>query len=387
MCSDLLTPSQVLLSFILTAIFTFGAIVLGYFTNSIPATTLNRIDRLIVTKAKALLSRIGSSLRQEKRKSVNNDADAKALKALKKRRSEALEKFILTLSDQQLVTGLAILIAGYTRPCTISQYHFNIIAALAWFSSTTHLATLAVLRDYLIGHPVVRTWRVVGMVIMLVILMIAQFVQFFGRDLGAPAKCVFSNPIYGMPILVWIDFVVILNFLLFSYGNSVVHLYANDSTLSIMAWVSQKLKQRFGRSATTVTVLLARYEASVIPYAIQSSSVTRYRERHRDMRLIYGLRSLQALHSEQWNVKCRCELMFLVYIHHELMDSFFWRILWLIFGNTYGIIQIVVYRWSYQFVQIDGNEDDMGFGQIVPLLLLGLPVLAAGEVYYGMTAT
>src|ERR1700734_1263414 len=67
-----------------------------------------------------------------------------------------LERFILGLSDQQLVTGLAILITGYYLHCKISYYHFNLVINLAWFSSTTHLATLLALKEYFKKRPALR---------------------------------------------------------------------------------------------------------------------------------------------------------------------------------------------------------------------------------------
>ena len=113
--------------------------------------------------------------------------------ASRERRSKAMEKFVLSLSDQQLVTGLAILIAGSTRPCAISGHHFDIIAALGWFSSTVHLSTLAVLRDYLMNNPIMRNWRVVGMVAMLVFLVLAQTMVLAKSESTVPAVCVFEH--------------------------------------------------------------------------------------------------------------------------------------------------------------------------------------------------
>lgn len=85
-------------------------------------------------------------------------------------RQEALKKFVLTLSDQQLVTGVAILVAGFANWCTMSVYELNMVVALAWFSSATHLATLDVLRGYFRQNRVVRNWRMIGMVTIVLLL-------------------------------------------------------------------------------------------------------------------------------------------------------------------------------------------------------------------------
>jgi hypothetical protein len=64
------------------------------------------------------------------------------------------------LSDQQMVTGAALLCSGYSQlRCNISSFHWQIIIYLVWYSSFTHLATLTVLRRYLRDHKPVRWWR------------------------------------------------------------------------------------------------------------------------------------------------------------------------------------------------------------------------------------
>jgi hypothetical protein len=78
---------------------------------------------------------------------------------------QILEKILLGLSDTQLLTELAILIAGYAK-CSISIYHSNIVSDLAWFASGTHLSSLQILRGYLVRHPVTRTLRVILLLIM-----------------------------------------------------------------------------------------------------------------------------------------------------------------------------------------------------------------------------
>jgi hypothetical protein len=47
---------------------------------------------------------------------------------------------------------------------------------------------------------------------------------------------------------------------------------------------------------------------------------------------------------------------------------------------TYGLMQMVNYRWTFHDVKI---VNEMGFGQIMPLFLLVLPIFAAAEIYYG----
>lgn len=63
-------------------------------------------------------------------------------------------------SDQQLVTGLAILGSAFTQLFNnVSAYHWQILCYLAFFSSITHLTTLTVLRQYFRDHAGIRNWR------------------------------------------------------------------------------------------------------------------------------------------------------------------------------------------------------------------------------------
>ncbi len=66
----------------------------------------------------------------------------------------------------------------------------------------------------------------------------------------------------------------------------------------------------------------------------------------------------------------------------------------MMFGNTFGIMEIYSKRWDtyaapfteYTNYNVVGSESAMSFGQMVALLLLVLPVLAAGEAYYGIVS-
>jgi hypothetical protein len=88
-------------------------------------------------------------------------------KLSRKQREEAVTRFIVALSDQKLATGLAVLIAVTANQCTIRAPDFQIAFSLAWFSATTHLATLDSLVDYFVRHKTLRTWRVIGMLVVM----------------------------------------------------------------------------------------------------------------------------------------------------------------------------------------------------------------------------
>jgi hypothetical protein len=78
--------------------------------------------------------------------------------------SSVLRRLIISFSDNQLVTGLAILAGGFSQlNCGISALHWKVLIFLAWFSSLTHLATLFVLRQYFRERPAISLVRVILM--------------------------------------------------------------------------------------------------------------------------------------------------------------------------------------------------------------------------------
>ncbi|KAK2936877.1 hypothetical protein FoTM2_000093 [Fusarium oxysporum f. sp. vasinfectum] len=62
---------------------------------------------------------------------------------------------------------------------------------------------------------------------------------------------------------------------------------------------------------------------------------------------------------------------------HQCRGSFAWRLFWLWSGNVYGIVTIFTSRAVT--TGMSGNPNKMGFGQVVPLTLLALPIFAAME--------
>jgi hypothetical protein len=88
-------------------------------------------------------------------------AERVVLTLLQRRYEYAMEKSVLILSDTQLVTGLAILIAGYSQlSCGITSYHWQIMVYVAWFSSFTFLSAMAFLEGFFLANNSLRLIRV-----------------------------------------------------------------------------------------------------------------------------------------------------------------------------------------------------------------------------------
>jgi hypothetical protein len=108
---------------------------------------------------------------------------------------------VLVLADTQIVAGIAILVSGYASlDRCLSLYHWKILVDLAWFSSTTHLSALTLLRNHFHNHPGQRAVRGIFMGCMLVLLAVALIPtshlgqHFGGVPEGAYAKCFFKSP-------------------------------------------------------------------------------------------------------------------------------------------------------------------------------------------------
>lgn len=76
----------------------------------------------------------------------------------------ALKAAILGFSDQQVVTGISVLVAGYFQlPHGIASYHWKIVSNMAWFSTITHLATLTSLRAQALQNGTLKWVRIISM--------------------------------------------------------------------------------------------------------------------------------------------------------------------------------------------------------------------------------
>ena len=124
---------------------------------------------------------------------------------------EPLGKAVLMFSDQQIVTGIALLASGFSQlPTGLDAYHWQIVVYLAWFSSFTHLTTLTVRRSYFQDHPATRLWRVFFMLVTVTLLGVALLPtgnQFWLKPyneglitLGVPALCFFQSRNFNLSI-------------------------------------------------------------------------------------------------------------------------------------------------------------------------------------------
>lgn len=371
---------QVLAAFLVSALVTCGAIVFGYLSDSLPDSYFNEADRAIVTSwhdskvsriVVPFLYRIYFLLKRLVKKCLWMDTGTASRRRLTRaKRTEALSRFILSLSDQQLVTGLAILIAALSNRCFISFYEFDIVISLAWFSSTTHLATLDVLQEYLVANPVIRNWRVLGMISLMAMLLFGLLFQ--GNYLSntkLPLQCAIEQG--PKPTIASI---LVLLYLVVAYISRILPLYdPAKAKTTLPEWLGQKiLKLSLSHECHRRQISAEVYDRLLKEVLLENKLRLR-------SKWISDLRIRKRQTKNSQKVKDYDPVV--SFATNDYYESFLSQIPFVFFGISSGITQVVTFRWSLA-PNIKSNANQMTFGQIMPLLLLALPILAAAEIYY-----
>lgn len=274
-----------------------------------------------------------------------------------------IKKLALNLSDQQLLTGLAVLIAGFWTHCSISVYHFALVNDLAWFSATVHLTTLDMLQDYLIERPVFRNWRV-ALALAMALLLVASTVMRghyeWYDSWPYDAQCLFNNligNIGGTPrYLMTVSLVLIC----INYPLNVIPLYKRPMEV-LSPWLETK------------------------PRTAQAQAIENLKEKMSHMTPPTSFE-----HSMK-RFGCVLLIMFVSTIGWvyfaliALIGSNICSLALNIFWFAYSLWGIIGDR-DIPSSEMNGNENAMSFGQITPILLLSSIVLVFREAFDGMSS-
>lgn len=318
----------------------------AYFKDTLPRTCYNGFDNFILN-----------------RKPRNEDGE----------HVRSLESFILALSDQQLVSGLALVISiniirqGVQDLDTkISAYAYGNAVILAFFSCVIHLATIAVLCDYLKDRHYLKHLRIAVMIVV-VALLLQGLAETWTLSQTMTLRCAIANYSFlvyspekgemeakiGEPATVF-GFVVLLGLLISGYVRRIRQLYVNTPRAFPGYWEVTILANTIGwPTSSTADILEARRRlASKLP-------------------------------GQNLGFSGFCHLIFLV-IPESFNRSFMYEVVWLIFYFSFGISQL-----AYYLQVLDGSEKippisfEPRFGQLLPLILIVLPFLAMAEGYSG----
>ncbi|KAF2871605.1 hypothetical protein BDV95DRAFT_594689 [Massariosphaeria phaeospora] len=372
----------ILAAFLLSALMTIAAIIFGYLSDSLPDWYLNDLDKAMITKfqTKAVqfqslksISYLGSkwfTLKAWIHKRLGLQPPQPSPKLDRRECQEAVTRFILSLSDQQLATGLAILIAALSNQCTLSVQEFRITMSLAWFSSTTHLATLDSLRDYFISHGTIRNWRVFGMVAMLSLLVssfvICMILALEFSEPDVPVRCSpkdFPTPNQMRIVVDFMAWALALAILISNYGTKIIQSYGSE------------LGRKSGRERLTAWMVKTfdrkLPEMSDVEWGTVVDELRARRKADNRARLLLRVDTEQQ-RGHKW-------VLWLMAVR-SYEGSFLHLAPSIAFMLSYGFGQLAFFRFdTFLKVKVDSS---MGFGQITAMILLVLPILAAAEIYY-----
>lgn len=271
-----------------------------------------------------------------------------------------VERLVLSLSDQQLLTGLAVLIASFWTHCSISVYHFALVNDLAWFSASVHVTTLTVLRQYLHDNPLLRDWRVALMAILALLLVASTIMEGHHEWFDSwpyDAQCLFSNlsgNIGGAPRY-WM--LIGLTLISINYPLSIIPLFDRP-----MEFVDKWLDKKPRAARDQAIIRLREYKS----HMTSPNSITGRIKRFAYTLLILIVRGLS------------CTYFSLM----TLIGSNIFTLVLDIFWFAYSLWSIIGDR-DIPSSEMNGDENAMTFGQIMPILLLSSVVLVFWEAYAG----
>ena len=286
----------------------------------------------------------------------------------------AVDQSILAYADLQIATGVGILTAAFATMNSLSVYHLQVAIYLAWMSSNTHLTAISLLQTEFRENrnkSIARRLRLGGMALLGVMLVVALVPTTAhnwlaivtrstgsGRNVGTlhqtalssagmPARCFWHSRYSGglTPDAAW-SFII----LIFSYFWKGLLLF-KSSHRYLKVSVRRKMQGPLQR-------LLDRIAAKL-----------RQKRRKPSIWLVFQYKATFALYLAVWAL-------------FELAQSFVMS-LWICgAGLVWGSSQILEPRRILPPQTLDA-ENSWTFGQILPILLLAVPILSFAEGYTG----
>ncbi|RTE80132.1 hypothetical protein BHE90_005342 [Fusarium euwallaceae] len=162
-------------AFIATSLTALITLTVAFATFSVPPQLLNTADVILAEGVRGLFRIVSKPLRNLFG-IVSNRGRNKSIKE-QEARINAFMTFMVSVSDQILVSEAAILVAGLSGYKELTLYSTNIIIALGCLASTVHLGTFPFFMERLKEHHTAKLMRVVIMSAgsgMLIFLLVVQ---------------------------------------------------------------------------------------------------------------------------------------------------------------------------------------------------------------------
>lgn len=286
-------------------------------------------------------------------------------------RCDAVNHFLLALSDQQMVTALALLIAAYGQWRRILVYSMVVTGNLVLLASTVYLPVFPIVKKRR-GHVpngrrqsslqglarhlrfILTLFNIVGMIFLFVLTEAENWWPSIDTS-----DLYFSPAVHHFSLST--DFTTIINLFILlqfviAYGDVAVCLYSDD-LISVMDWLARYFEDRNCPRPRTIDYIRIRAG------------------------LFSNHMNFGASRPPAWLSRFYLGVLDESYAFNEVSDSFAVNFVMLtIFAFIYGTINIFVSRDGAAAKKgVSGDPNTWGFGQIVPMVLLVLPILAAFE--------
>jgi len=353
----LISSMQVILSFAITTCLVYMIVIFAYYfvQKSYNDGTITKLDQLVATTAQDLVAYFASPF---PRRSPTLQKLARISEATLE--SNILSKILVAFSDQQMITGFAILTVALVKMDTITEYHFAIVESLSVLSFVIHNTTALILQDSIVRHRMTRTWRGIAIISTMLIAIVVQIPMAHDKWLhgyGVPVKCIWTSMEgnYSPKSAVFWLILLYLCFLL----SQVLH------TLGVYF---PQVAGGLTRNAAMRTSSSSFMRVLLFPRRVYTTRARRPKNSPTN-RLLTSLAKFVALS---------------IFILTELLYS---QGLSLIFHWTTILVNISLiffFRSTASAQGRNGNEDEWGFGQAVPMFLLIIPIATVVESAYGM---
>jgi len=277
---------------------------------------------------------------------------AKVLNTWNTRKVEKkIEKILLGFSDQQLMTGIGMLVVAFAGlpNGAISIYHFQLAVDTAWFSANTHLITLTALRRYFRENSRIAICRV-ALICALGCLLISATCLLGNIDWNPRSRQYWNCPAAVLPHCFKFNWILLLPFP--DISNS----------LSILV---------FGYASNLIPLsqTLDFYVTKLLDTILEAGTLASPFFTHRT----WSGYTLQFVRVVFWPVTFA--------LRHTTLTAVAFHVYWF----ALGLLQLFSDRTSGEAIMIDsGNENELAFGQVLALFLLGMNLLSAFEIFEGI---
>lgn len=267
-----------------------------------------------------------------------------------KRWRSILDDLILSLADQQLVTGLALMVGGYVKlHAKMHSAHFWLIVYMCCLSSSSHIACIVTLRKYMEDHPVTSYLRICLVVIFAVMLVTSIIIAgavgpsllFFILIFDLPVFFPFIEQALTYVPIVWLFFTAVLE---------------------VAPFLRQKIKSALRKHMWPSLKRTFRVEVALDQMCKRLPSVVEW----------YLRKTL---------VACFWYLLLLTPCSIWILQVAF-----ALLSATLTLAQKFAKPGSPRegmCTLSSSDENAWGFGQLLPMFLLWLPLLSAFEAYVG----